>query len=182
MQHLLVALECRDTVWPAVVEALSCVTGEGACLTFVFVPPRVPVPVIDMQPGLALDSAPLDDAIRQRGARLLQEALAAAKNAGVPASARTVDGLDPARSIVDMAQALGCDGIVVSCEPGTAFMRLVGGHLVPALVTASPLPVLIAHDRAVRRQPRRWRRARLARRVAAAAPRRPAPGGPTSLT
>jgi nucleotide-binding universal stress UspA family protein len=168
-RQVLIVLDCRRAAWSAVTDGLALASANGAQVLFVFVPPRNPLPLADMHPVPMMANESFDDEVRRRGSQLQARALAAAKAAGLSARHVAVDGASPAPAIARLAAEEGCDAVVVSCEPGNALLRLVTGSLVPGLVTSSPVPVVICHDRPAmpparqRRTRQRHRRAMTAR-------------------
>ncbi|MBL8308491.1 MAG: universal stress protein [Rubrivivax sp.] len=49
----------------------------------------------------------------------------------------------PVRGVLDAAAASHCDLVLVASDGSNALIRLLGGSLVPGLITASPIPVIV---------------------------------------
>lgn len=96
--------------------------------------------------GAAALREPAEDA-RTRTGRLHARAQHLADGLGVLSHSVITVADDPVRAIVDMAQARRCDVIMASSEGDNALVRLLGGSVIPGLVTASPVPVMICSPR-----------------------------------
>ena len=84
----------------------------------------------------------LEDAARQRADRLLEDVRATADAAGHEVTTTTVIG-QPARMIVETAEELDVDQIVIGSHGRSGVARLLLGSVAEAVSRRSPVPVTI---------------------------------------
>ena len=148
LDKVLIAIEPRQAAWAAVTLGLEVARSHGAHALFAFVQPRQAMPLADMQAAAWLGSDVFDAEVRRFGGECLDRAMAQASEQGVAASAVTVDAMDPATALAQLAAGEGAGLICVACQHQNAVVRLLAGSVVPGLVTASRVPVLICRDEA----------------------------------
>ncbi len=105
------------------------------------------VTVINVSQPYPLQSAATIDswsaAQKQHAEEALQAVWTAAKAHGVEVSARQVTNDSPAEAIVDAAETLGCDLIVMASHGRRGVSRLLLGSQTAEVVSHSPIPVLV---------------------------------------
>ena len=138
-----------DAVPPraAVTEGIRLAAAHGAELVFFCVLPHYVIPVTDF-PLVGMPGADefYRDA-RKDADRKLAAAAALAERAGVRSTHAVGSDEDDAQCIVDAARRRRCSLIVAGTAGRNAVMRLIGGSVIPGLITRSPLPVLVVRDR-----------------------------------
>jgi nucleotide-binding universal stress UspA family protein len=145
--NILVALDGSDTSHQALETALRVARENGALLH--------PLYVIDM-PSIAFgtpgfDPAPLRDALRRDGERVIAEARDQMAKLRINGSPRIVDAM-PGENIALRIQlsALEChaDLIVMGTHGRRGFQRFVLGSVAERVVRGAPCPVLLIPSRA----------------------------------
>jgi len=142
--HLLVPSDGSDRSLRAVREAVGLAAALGSRITVLMVEqqPRMPVPGM----GERLDAATLatlSSAARQESERVVAEALAIASAAGVAATAERISGERPHRAIVDAADRLSCDLIVMASHGRRGFQRMLLGSQTQRVLVQAGVPVLV---------------------------------------
>ena len=142
--HLLVPSDGSDRSLRAVREAVGLAAALGSRITVLTVEqqPRMPVPGM----GERLDAATLatlSSAARQESERVVAEALAIASAAGVAATAERISGERPHRAIVDAADRLSCDLIVMASHGRRGFQRMLLGSQTQRVLVQAGVPVLV---------------------------------------
>lgn len=169
-QRILVVIGNEEDSRAAVSESLALARVHGAELLLFPVLPRYVLPVADMPMVGSLSPDDFQREVTGNAERQLGAAKALADAAGVPSRQALGAGLDDAQCIVEAAQTHRCQAIVVASAGGNAVMRLVGGSVIPGLITLSTLPVLVVRQSAG--EPASHRRGR--RRAPGRGDRRPA--------
>ena len=142
--HLLVPSDGSELSTKAVQEAVKLARSCGARITFLHAQPNVPLPVMGM--GEMLDAVTMEalmDAIRRDADRLLDEAASLAAAAGVSADCERVPSDLPHRVIVEAAERLGCDLIVMGCHGRRGLQGLLLGSETQRVLLQAPCPVLV---------------------------------------
>jgi len=142
--HLLVPSDGSARSLRAVREAVGLAAALGSRITVLTVEqqPRMPVPGM----GERLDAATLatlSSAARQESERVVAEALAIASAAGVAATAERISGERPHRAIVDAADRLSCDLIVMASHGRRGFQRMLLGSQTQRVLVQAGVPVLV---------------------------------------
>nr|WP_314538876.1 universal stress protein [uncultured Massilia sp.] len=83
------------------------------------------------------------DASRERALRLLADVAAAAQAAGVPCRLEHVESDQPWQTIIDTAQRLGCDLIVMASHGRRGIAGLLLGSETQRVLVHSTIPVLV---------------------------------------
>ncbi len=142
--HLLVPSDGSELSTKAVEEAVKLALSCGARITFVHAQPNVPLPVMGI--GEMLDAATMQalmDATRREADRLLDDAVRIATAAGVKAACERVPSDLPHRVIVEAAERLGCDLIVMGCHGRRGLQGLLLGSETQRVLLQAPCPVLV---------------------------------------
>jgi nucleotide-binding universal stress UspA family protein len=116
----------------------------AARITFLHAQVSVPIPVLGM--GEMLDPHTLDvmvAASRSDSERILTEAAAVASEAGVPATSERVTSDLPHRAILETAERLGCDLIVMASHGRRGLAGLLIGSETQRVLVQSSIPVLV---------------------------------------
>jgi len=142
--HLLVPSDGSERSLRAVREAVRLAAALGSQITVLTVEQQPLMPVPGM--GERLDAATLAtlaSAARQESERVVQEALAIAAAAGVPASAERISGERPFQAIVAAADRLACDLIVMASHGRQGFRRMLLGSQTQRVLVQAGVPVLV---------------------------------------
>lgn len=83
------------------------------------------------------------DASRERARRVLAQVAATAQAAGVPCSLEHVESEHPWQTIIDTAQRLGCDLIVMASHGRRGIAGLLLGSETQKVLVHSTIPVLV---------------------------------------
>jgi nucleotide-binding universal stress UspA family protein len=142
--HLLVPSDGTERSQEAVRQAVSLAGALGARITFLHARSNVPVPVLGM--GEMLDPSTMDaliEASRKDSDRILRAAAAAAEEAGVPFACERVTSDLPHQAIVEAAERLGCDLVVMASHGRSGLSGLLLGSETHRVLIESKLPVLV---------------------------------------
>ncbi len=142
--HLLVPSDGSERSLEAVRQAVALARPLGARITFLHARASVPVPVVGM--GEMLDPRTLDllvEAAGRESTRILKEAEALAEEAGVPADGEEVTSDLPHRAIIETAERLGCDLVVMASHGRGGLSGLLLGSETQRVLVQSQLPVLV---------------------------------------
>ncbi len=142
--HLLVPSDGSERSLDAVGHAVALAGAMGARVTFLHARPNVPVPVMGM--GEMLDARTMEalvSASRDESERVLEAALAVAREAGVAAECERVNSDLPHRAIVEAATRLGCDLIVMASHGRRGLSGLLLGSETQRVLVQAPCPVLV---------------------------------------
>ncbi|MBH9551487.1 universal stress protein [Inhella gelatinilytica] len=146
IKRLMVVLELTPWSASAVQQGLALAGALAAELVFF-----VPLPALGSAMGdaftLMVESGETTDAaLRLEAAERLRQAAEAADHAGILHHVAVQRGGDLSSLVVEQARRWHCAYILVGAPPQNAVMRLLSGNLIPALITASPIPVLVCKD------------------------------------
>jgi nucleotide-binding universal stress UspA family protein len=142
--HLLVPSDGSELSMAAVRHAVELARVLGARITFLHAQASVPIPVMGM--GEMLDPNTMDvllAASRSDSERTLAEAAAVASAAAVSATGERVSSDLPHRAIVEAAQRLGCDLIVMASHGRRGLSGLLIGSETQRVLVQAPCPVLV---------------------------------------
>jgi nucleotide-binding universal stress UspA family protein len=142
--HLLVPSDGTERSQEAVRQAVALAGALGARITFLHAQPNVPVPVLGM--GEMLDPHTMDvliEASRKDSDRILEAAAAAAQEAGVPFGRERATSDLPHQAIVETAERLGCDLVVMASHGRGGLSGLLLGSETQRVLVESKLPVLV---------------------------------------
>ncbi|MEB3255918.1 MAG: universal stress protein [Synechococcaceae cyanobacterium] len=142
--HLLVPSDGSVLSTKALHEAVKLARCSGARITLVHAQPRVPLPVVGM--GDMLDANTMEALIaasRRESDRLLEEARTITAGADIPFSCERVESDLPHRVILETAERLGCDLIVMGSHGRRGLQGLLLGSETQRVLLSAPCPVLV---------------------------------------
>jgi nucleotide-binding universal stress UspA family protein len=124
--------------------ALGLAQARGAELVLFSPLPHYQVPLADVPPAASVSPEQFDREAQTAARALLQAAVRQAEAAGVMSHAVLGAGEDRVQAIIDTAERRRCELIVAGSDGSNAVLRLITGNVLPGLITASPLPLLVA--------------------------------------
>jgi nucleotide-binding universal stress UspA family protein len=142
--HLLVPSDGTQLSLRALDQALALAKALGAQLTLLHVQPPLPVPLVGM--GDMLDPATVDSLSKtaeRESERILQDAEAAARAAGLAIRTEVVKQDLPYRAIVEAAKRHGCDLIVMASHGRKGLSGLLIGSETQRVLLHAPISVLV---------------------------------------
>ncbi len=140
-KRVLFPTDGSDITRKALQHALSLARLNSAELVVVSVKEPFPYSAIsEMQPAPPQE---FYDAQERVALARVNEALAAAEAAGVPARGQTVEALHAWEAILDQAQQQGCDVVVMASHGRRGVSALLLGSETQKVLTHSTLPVLV---------------------------------------
>ena len=142
--HLLVPSDGSDLSSRSIDHAVKLAAALGARITFLHVQANTPIPLIGL--GEKLDVQTMElllAASHQESDRILEQAGLAAAMGGVPAQCERVPGDMPHRAIVDTAQRLGCDLILMASHGRRGLPGLLIGSETQRVLALAHCPVLV---------------------------------------
>jgi nucleotide-binding universal stress UspA family protein len=142
--HLLVPTDGSELSQQAVDQAIGLAKALGAKLTLLHAQPPVPLPILGM--GDAIDPVTVDAmvrAARQGAERVMAEALAHVRTAGLEPGQQAVEHASPHAAITQAARELGCDLIVMASHGRRGLEGLLLGSETQKVLATSPCPVLV---------------------------------------
>ncbi len=142
-RRIMIVVDQRPVAQAAVTEGLALARTQDATVIFFTAMPLYPMPLADVPPFVVVPPKEYQQAADEEADKLLCAAAARAVKSGVRARVVKGAGEDPAQSIVEAARRRRCELIVVASQGRNALLRLLTGSVIPALITASPIPVLI---------------------------------------
>ncbi len=140
------------------VEVARCNDGE---IIFFHLLPNFGMVPMGMDTVLVPPSLEYEKAARAEASALLRKASSIAEEAGVMSfrSMRCVGASGDAQCITLVAEKRGCQLIVVGTDSRNAVIRLIGGDIVPGLISHAKVPILVCHAKDSR--PKSTRRTRV---------------------
>ena len=142
--HLLVPTDGSDLSVRALDQAIGLARALGARLTVLHARPPVPLPILGL--GDAIDPATIDtllQASRESAERVMTEALAQVRHAGLEPGQQAVEHASPHAAIVTAARELGCDLVVMASHGRRGLEGLLLGSETQKVLATSPCPVLV---------------------------------------
>ena len=142
--HLLVPSDGSELSIKATHEAVKLARSCGARITVMHAQPRVPLPILGM--GDMLEASTMETLIaasRRESDRLLDEARSIATAAGIVVSCERVESDLPHKVILEAAERLGCDLIVMGSHGRRGLQGLLLGSETQRVLLAAPCPVLV---------------------------------------
>lgn len=167
-QRILAVVDDRAACASAVREAIQMATVHHAeLLLFYVLAPMNAYGVEFATIAVGMDEQFAREA-RTQASRRLHDMAALAEASGVRSQRAMGQGFDDAACVAEAAAKRQCDVVVVAADQRNAVMRILGGSIVPGLITRSKVPVLVVKDerseprqRLWTRAPRRWPDARI---------------------
>jgi|JI8StandDraft_2_1071088.scaffolds.fasta_scaffold16389_4 nucleotide-binding universal stress UspA family protein len=144
--RVMAVLEDRPGALAAVQRAVALAELLRGELCIVQPTPRELPLALDGSAIVPLADERLSEALRDRAAGRLAEAVQLARDAGVPASTLRVEGAFTGHTLADLVARQGCVMVVVATEGHNAVMRMVVGSIIPGLITHATVPLLIVRD------------------------------------
>jgi nucleotide-binding universal stress UspA family protein len=150
-RHLLVPVDGSELTERAISGSLELAAQLGATITGFIAEPLAPLPAPGQPQALMRQEALEHDALTTAHAgeileRFEQRALAA----GVPFTGRHAQVPRIDRAIIEAAESLGCDMIVMVTHGRGAFGEFLFGSQTKAVLAGSRLPILVLHREAAR--------------------------------
>jgi len=140
--NIIVPVDGSEPCRTGIALALRLARDDGATITFVNVLETAKIAAMTstspMDPSFAIEAA------QSAGKEFLAEATAQARGSGVTTKAVSLDG-DPVSSILDLAQQIKADLIVVGSHGRGGIPRALLGSVAEGLLRKSDIPVLINH-------------------------------------
>jgi nucleotide-binding universal stress UspA family protein len=143
-QHLLVPTDGSEISARAVQQAVELAAALGARVRFLHVQNNYPISLVGV--GELVEASTIEALVEAAGKRaeeILQEALAAAAAAGVPAERTVVMNPLPHKAILEEASAAGCDLIVMGSHGRRGLEGLLLGSETQRVLLGSSTPVLV---------------------------------------
>jgi nucleotide-binding universal stress UspA family protein len=144
--RVMAVLEDRPGALAAVQRAVALAELLRGELCIVQPAPRELPLALDGSAIVPLADERLSEALRDRAASRLAEAVQLAQDAGLPTRTLRVEGVFTGHTLADLAARQGCVMVVVATEGHNAVMRMVVGSIIPGLITHAPVPLLIVRD------------------------------------
>ncbi|GAB3190235.1 universal stress protein [Hydrogenophaga aquatica] len=118
--------------------------NDGQILFFHWLPDFNGMP-IGMNEATISNSLEYEREVRTEAHTVLQKASSMAKAAGVRSSRVLGTGraTNEAQCVADVADRRHCELIVVATERRNALIRLIGGSIVPGLISKAKMPVMV---------------------------------------
>lgn len=141
-KHILIATDGSDLAQKAVTQGLAVAAALGAKVTAI----NVSEPWVAVAPGEVAMAFPIkdyDESVVANANRILSGVEAEAKPLGVDCTTLHVKDQFPAEGIIETADKLGCDLIVMSSHGRRGLMRFLLGSQANKVLTHSTTPVLI---------------------------------------
>lgn len=135
-KHILISTDGSELAQRGVAHGLELGKTTGSKVTVVTVAQPYP-----LQSAATVES--WSEAQRQHAEEALEIAWTAARSHGIEIGARQVTNESPAEAIVDMAESLGCDLVVMASHGRRGISRLLLGSQTAEVVSHSPVPVLV---------------------------------------
>jgi nucleotide-binding universal stress UspA family protein len=140
-KSILVATDGSELADKAVSHAVGLAKATGAKVTAVYVRPAIENIVVE---GVVIEiPAEQRKDMMDRIAKLLAKVTDACKQQGVPADSRNVQNAQPWRGIIEAAEAVKCDLIVMASHGRRGVSKLLLGSETQKVVTHSTTPVLV---------------------------------------
>ena len=140
-KHILVPVDGSATAFSAVDNALALAKAFGSEVTAVY--------VIDPYPftGVGADFAYGQDQYLTAATAEANAAAARLQDAGVPVHKRVVEASSASRGILEAAQAVNADLIVMGSHGRRGLEKLVLGSVAQRVLSGASLPVLVVHGK-----------------------------------
>jgi nucleotide-binding universal stress UspA family protein len=143
-QHLLVPTDGSEISGRAVEQAVALAAALGARVRFLHVQNNYPISLVGV--GELVEASTIEALVEAAGKRaeaILQEAVAVAEQAGVPAERVVLMNPLPHKAILEEAAAAGCDLIVMASHGRRGLEGLLIGSETQRVLLASSCPVLV---------------------------------------
>jgi nucleotide-binding universal stress UspA family protein len=141
-QHILLPTDGSELAVKAIHRGVTFAREQGARVTAVIV--SRPFHVMTLEPGMLTDTpAAYAKHVDDRTKTYLEVAEVAAKAAGVPCDAVSLEHEHPYQGIIETAQNKGCDLIIMASHGRGGMSAVVLGSQTVKVLTHSQIPVLV---------------------------------------
>jgi nucleotide-binding universal stress UspA family protein len=149
-QRILILVDDREVSRHTVSQGVEMARVHGAEVVFFHALPNLDPMALSLPETMMMMPEGYEERVREAAADLLQQASAMADAAGV-VNSRSMEvcmghGISEAQWVAERADKEHCDLIVVGTESRNALVRLIGGSIVPGLVTHANVPLLICRE------------------------------------
>lgn len=141
-KHILIATDGSELAQKAVTQGLAIAKAIGAKVTAI----NVSEPWVAVAPGEVAMAFPIKDyeeSVTANAERILTPVATEASALGIPCDTLHVKDQFPAEGIIETAEKLGCDLIVMASHGRRGLMRFLLGSQANKVLTHSTTPVLI---------------------------------------
>lgn len=148
-KNILVATDGSDIAGEALSQAANLAKTLGAKVTVVTVSPPPPA-LAGPEMGWSIPSSVYDEirkGNRERSKVILDTAVAKARALGIEAATRSVEDAEPHDGIIDAANEVGADLIVMGSHGYRGLNRLILGSEASKVLSLAHVPVLIVKPR-----------------------------------
>jgi len=143
-RHLLVPVDGGDLTERAIGGSIELAAQLGASITGFIAEPLAPLPAPGLPPSTMRDEVLEHDALTAAHAQeILGRFEQRARAAGVPFTGRHAQVPRVDRAIIEAAESLGCDMIVMVTHGRGAFGEFLFGSQTKAVLAGSKLPLLV---------------------------------------
>lgn len=143
-KHLLIPTDGSELSGRAVASAVAFARSLKAKVTFLYVQPDFPTPIAGEVAMLAAESRDeFAQSTREQAERILAEAVAVAKTAGLETSTATEVSDIPYQVIINTAQNQGCDLVFMASHGRKGLAGLLIGSETHKVLTHCKVPVLV---------------------------------------
>lgn len=143
-KHILVPIDGSATAHLAVEKAIALAQAFGSRVTAIFV--IDPYPFTGVGTDFAYGQAEYLSAATAEANAAIKNAKAAFEAAGVSADTSVVEAHAPWRGVVEAAESLQTDLIVMGSHGRSGLEKLVLGSVTQAVLSHTRLPVLVVRD------------------------------------
>lgn len=141
-KHILIATDGSDLAQKAVTQGLAVAKALGSKATAL----NVSEPWVAVAPGEVAMAFPIkdyDDSVKANAERVLGAVATEAQSLGVTCDTLHVKDQFPAEGILELAEKLGCDLIVMASHGRRGLMRFLLGSQANKVLTYGTIPVLV---------------------------------------
>ena len=141
-QHILLPTDGSELAVNAIRRGIAFAKEQGARITAVIV--SRPFHLMSLEPGMLTDTpAAYAQHVAERTKKYLEVVAVAAKAAGVPCDAVSLEHEHPYQGIIEIAQNKGCDLIIMASHGRSGMSAVVLGSQTVKVLTHSKIPVLL---------------------------------------
>lgn len=143
-KHLLVPSDGSELSARAVENAVKLAQTLNARVTFLYIQPEFPLPIAGEGAIMVPESREeFAQSTREQAKRILDEAEAVARKAGVAAQSRTAVSDIPYELIISTAETEGCDLVFMASHGRRGLAGLLIGSETHKVLTHCQIPVLV---------------------------------------
>jgi nucleotide-binding universal stress UspA family protein len=149
--NILLSTDGSDVARKGVEHGIALAKALNAKVTVITVTERLPIDYGSGHAGGWIPSQEEFDrfeaANKEQAGKVLDEAKAIAKQAGISAEFLHVPNAHPATAIIEAAKSRGCDLIVMASHGRRGFRKLLLGSQTSEVLVDGSVPVLVVHQR-----------------------------------